>query len=309
MGRHLQLAFLLCLLLLVTGCRDFWEAMAAWDDDCWDWDDCHSRSYYGDNGEYTTMRMAWRCPDDDATVSGNFATSFDSVVITDESGVSVFDGNVALYAWLVTGPGVDWKTEGVELDVLEYYFLSLSTGGTLVLRLVNGMPEDGGGTTDGTYGLIPAENTVTEGDLQNYLETLHEPHAVRSALDVEEVFGAMEDSGSFSGTIADLGGGSFAYGLPVTVVTGNGPVSYDVAFTVRAQAETADVTFQNAYGRESYTTGGTGSGAASASSYTYAIYVGAEAELTRAGEADLADFDLYCGPGPVLRDPVVFGAN
>lgn len=309
MNRHNLKTFLICALLFNTGCREFLEALEYWTDDCWDWDDCYdSRGYYGDNGEYTTMRVAWRCPDDDEAVTGYFSTSFGDVVIQDDSGASLFDGNVALYAWFVNGPGSDWKTAGVKLDVVEYYFFSLTGGNTLVLRVVNGMPEDGGGTVVGTYDLIAAEHAAEEGTIENFLESLDEPHAVRSSLDIEDTFGAVADSGDFSGTITDQGDGAFAYALDVTVTEDEVPVSYDITFVVQAQNESAEITFQNAYGRESYTTGGTSSGTASAS-YTYAIYVGTESQLTRSGEADLADFELYCGPGPALRDPVVFGAD
>lgn len=302
--------FLICVLLSNTGCREFLEALDYWTDDCWDWDDCYdSRGSYGDNGEYTTMRVVWRCPDDDAAVSGHFATSFRDVVIQEESGASVFDGNLALYAWFVTGPGRDWKTAGVKLDVVEFYFFSLINGETLILRIVNGVPESDGGTVAGTYDLIAAENAAEEGSLKNFLEALDEPHAVRSVLDIEDMFGAVADSGDFSGMIVDRGDGTFAYALDVTVMQDESPVSYGVTFVVEAQDETAEVTFQNAYGRESYTTGGTSSGAPAAASYAYSISIGSELQLTRVGEADLADFELYCGPGPALRDPVVFGAE
>lgn len=300
MKRRFPILALAAFLALFSACHEWFELADEWDDD---WDSWHNSS--SDDGSYTTLRYAWRCPDTDPLVSGNVATAFDSVSVLDASSSEVHDGVIALYSWLLTGPDSDWKTQGVSFDMYEYFLLSLASGEIIVLRFLNQSPEEGGGSVTGDFFLIDAAHAQDAAMIESAFLDLDVAHSVRHVVAPEDLFGEIADTGDVSGTVTDEGSGAFRYDLSVMAASGDGvSATYAVSFMSRTQLQSVTVTMQNAYGRESYTVRN-----AATTDYTYAIYVEGEAQLTQIGEADTADFDDYCGPGPSVSDPVVFDAD
>lgn len=297
MKRRSPILALAAFLALFSACHEWFELADEWDDD---WDSWHNSS--SGDGSYTTSRYAWRCPDTDPLVSGNVATAFDSVSVLDASSNEVHDAATALYVWLLTGPDSEWKTQGVSFEVYEYVLLSLASGEIIVLRFLNQSPEEGGGSVTGDFFLIDTAHAQDVAMIESAFLDLDVAHSVRHVVAIEDLFGEVADTGDASGTVTDEGSGAFRYDLSVTASSGDAP--YTISFVSRTQTQSVTVTMQSAYGRESYTVRN-----AATTDYTYAIYVEGEAQLTQVGEADTADFDDYCGPGPSVSDPVVFDAD